>query len=96
MFDAIADFSAEIYDGKKICVMPIPRFRLSAASCNVLGCNFYPSDTLDLEALRIVSDPQHELAEIDRKGYADLEWGKSAMTRILSISTHRAFSKAQA
>lgn len=80
--DPRSHFHDELLTGMKLCVMPVPRLLLHSFIPYLDGCILYPAGELDLKELRIVSYPEWEWQELERKGYGDLEWSKTASTRI--------------
>jgi hypothetical protein len=77
------DFREEIEQGNILCIMPVPRLILGHVNGRIGNTRFYPEGTIDFAAIRIVSTPDYEWNELERRGDSNsLGWSKSAATRI--------------
>lgn len=82
LYDIRQDIWSDVEERCKICVLPVPRLLLHERVLGLEGCYLYPAGAADSHALRIVSHPEWELSEAQRKGYGQLAWVQSGATRI--------------
>lgn len=79
-YNILDDFS-DFENGRKLCILPIPRL-ITENKIKYNGTVIYPADSLDFSKIRLVSTPEYEWQEIERRGHDDSEWFKSAITQV--------------
>ena len=80
-------FEVANFEQEQICLIPVPRLLLNEDVFQIGRARIYPMSSLDYDEIRLVSWPQFEWQEIQRKKQTEfsemeLEWAKSANSQI--------------
>lgn len=91
--DPTVFFSAELAEGRKLCLLPMSRMHAEEPVWLARELLFYPANTLSSAPLRVAWEPKRELEEFFAKNHAvhpefataegtELHWIKSAATEV--------------